>query len=94
MEQPDIRIDPTVKKPPFDRAAHCRNIASKGGQAVVEKMGRGYMREIGRVGFQVYADRHCDGNRGKAIASLKLITSPDRNQPQPGPYRQLKLGGR
>lgn len=40
----------------FDRAAHCRKIARKGGLAVVAKHGTSYMRQIGARGFRVAVD--------------------------------------
>lgn len=42
----------------FDRAAHCRAIASKGGAAVVAKYGRQHMQEIGRRGFDATTKRY------------------------------------
>ncbi len=36
----------------FDRAAHCRRIASLGGQATVRIHGTSHMQTIGRIGFQ------------------------------------------
>jgi hypothetical protein len=36
---------------PFDRAAHCRRIASLGGYATLDRYGENYMRDIGRRGY-------------------------------------------
>ena len=77
MNTPDIRIDPQVAKPPFNRANHCRQIASKGGKATVEKYGRGYMRVIGKRGFQSLADSHYNGNVALTIVALRHFTHPD-----------------
>ncbi len=73
MDAPDIRIDSTVIKPPFDRAAHCRNIAAKGGRTTVERYGTGHMSNIGKVGFRVTCDTHYCGVSGAARAGIRLI---------------------
>ena len=39
------------------RAAHCRRIASLGGQALVKARGADYMSQIGKAGFQAALDR-------------------------------------
>ncbi|MGI8547741.1 MAG: hypothetical protein ACR2M1_10455 [Gemmatimonadaceae bacterium] len=72
---------------PARRAAHCQQVGGKGGSRTVEIYGKGFMREIGKIGFQSTADRHHDGNRAKTLAALKLITSPNRNVRQPGMYQ-------
>ncbi len=46
---------------PFDRAAHCRRIASRGGRALVEKYGVEHMRRIGRQGFETTTQRYFQG---------------------------------
>jgi hypothetical protein len=45
----------------FDRAAHCRSIASRGGLATVAKYGRSHMSKIGRHGFDVTTERYFQG---------------------------------
>lgn len=45
----------------FDRAAHCRRIASKGGRATAQKYGREYMQQIGRKGFETTTKRYFQG---------------------------------
>ena len=40
-----------MSKEPFDRAAHCRRIASKGGRATVDRHGSSHMSNIGVKGF-------------------------------------------
>ena len=42
----------------FDRAAHCRAIASKGGRATYERHGRRHMQRIGRRGWEVTTARY------------------------------------
>lgn len=64
----------------FDRANHCRNIASLGGQATVARYGRGYMQAIAKRGFQAYADAHHEGFRAPAAASLLAM--------KPGSFRK------
>ena len=48
-------LDPDNK--PFDRAAHCRRIAAKGGRATVARHGSEHMSNIGLRGFRATA-RH------------------------------------
>jgi hypothetical protein len=43
---------------PFDRAAHCRRIASYGGVATVTTHGTHHMRVIGQTGARVTIERH------------------------------------
>jgi hypothetical protein len=90
----DIRINPEVAAPKFDRAAHCRNIGMKGGLATKAKYApngeTGYYSSIGAIGFQAYADNHHEGNRKAALEGLKAMHNPDRNVRQPGSHRQLK----
>jgi hypothetical protein len=43
---------------PFDRAAHCRRIASYGGAATVTTHGAHHMRIIGQTGARVTIARH------------------------------------
>jgi hypothetical protein len=40
---------------PFDRKAHCRRIASKGGRTTVARHGSSHMSAIGVKGFQATA---------------------------------------
>lgn len=42
----------------FDRAAHCRRIASKGGRATYERHGGRHMQRIGRRGWEVTTARY------------------------------------
>ncbi len=72
---------------PFDRANHCRQIAGLGGAKTAQTYGARYMSEIGKIGFDTYANRYHDGNRAKAAAALKHLTNPNRNVAQPGLYR-------
>lgn len=46
----------------FDRAEHCRRIASKGGRATVKKYGAEHMRKIGRKGFESTTERYFNGS--------------------------------
>lgn len=62
-----------VAKPTFDRAAHCRQIASLGGRKTVDTYGRKFMSEIGKIGFDAYAGKYHDGQRGKAAAALRGV---------------------
>lgn len=55
-------------KPPFDLAAHCRAIASKGGRATVEKYGVAHMSAIGKQGFQALVETRGFSDAGHAIA--------------------------
>jgi hypothetical protein len=43
---------------PFDRAAHCRRIASYGGMATLHKHGRRHFATIGSAGARVTIERH------------------------------------
>jgi hypothetical protein len=49
---------PPAASAPFDRAAHCRRIASYGGVATVTTHGAHHMRVIGQVGARVTIERH------------------------------------
>lgn len=42
----------------FDRAAHCRAIASKGGRTTYERHGRRHMQRIGRRGWETTTARY------------------------------------
>lgn len=53
-------MSPT-KQATFDRAAHCRRIASKGGQTTAQRHGRAHMQRIGRRGWQVTTGRYFAG---------------------------------
>lgn len=75
---------------PFDRANHCRQIGTLGGQKTVQTYGPRYMAEIGKIGFQVYAERHHNGNRAAALGSIRAFRDPDARVRQPGPFRQVK----
>lgn len=46
----------------FDRAAHCRAIASKGGKTTVNRYGRAHMQAIGRRGWEATTRRYFAGN--------------------------------
>ncbi len=46
----------------FDRAAHCRAIASMGGKTTVSRYGREHMRRIGRRGWETTTRRYFAGN--------------------------------
>lgn len=46
----------------FDRAAHCRQIASKGGKATVARYGRTHMSTIGKRGYMVTTCRYFLGS--------------------------------
>jgi hypothetical protein len=76
-------MEAMITKPKFDRANHCRQIAGLGGKSTYERYGKGFMSEIGKIGFDEFAIKHHDGNRAKAIAALRLMTNPDRNVRQP-----------
>lgn len=45
----------------FDRAEHCRMIASKGGKALAERYGRDHMSRIGKAGFEATTKRYFQG---------------------------------
>lgn len=70
-----MSMQPT--KPPFDRKNHCRQIGTLGGRKTAQTYGHKYMAELGRIGFEEYARKYHDGNRGAARAALKLLTHPD-----------------
>ena len=53
-----------------ERATHCRQIGTLGGQATVRAYGVRYMRAIAAAGFQTTADRYYGGNRAYARAAL------------------------
>ncbi len=87
---PDPDPQPTSPAPVvFDRAEHCRQIGTLGGQKTVQTYGRRYMAAIGKIGFAVYAERHHNGNRAAARGSIRAFRDPDARVRQPGPYRQL-----
>ena len=46
----------------FDRAAHCRKIASAGGRQTVARHGRAHMSQIGRRGWNVVTARYFLGS--------------------------------
>jgi len=50
------------KQSKFDRAAHCRAIASKGGQTTHQRHGRAHMQAIGRRGWETTTRRYFAGN--------------------------------
>ena len=58
MQHPEAAeaTPPTVA--PFDRAAHCRRIASYGGVATVTTHGTHHMRVIGQTGAWVTIERY------------------------------------
>jgi hypothetical protein len=88
---PEPDPDPTSPAPvAFDRAEHCRQIGTLGGQKTVQTYGHRYMSELGKIGFQAYAERHHDGNRAAALGSIRAFRDPDARVRQPGPFRQLK----
>lgn len=60
----------TTKKA-FNRAEHCRRIASKGGRAVVAKHGREHMSRIGRKGFEATAKYFGSESRYKNWLAIK-----------------------
>jgi hypothetical protein len=49
---------PPTAAAPFDRAAHCRRIASYGGVATVTTHGTHHMRVTGQTGDKVTIERH------------------------------------
>lgn len=51
----------------FDRAAHCRRIASAGGRATVARHGHDHMRRIGRRGWEQTTRRHFRSEHDHAI---------------------------
>lgn len=55
----------------FDRTAHCRAIASLGGQAVVEKYGPEYMSDLGKKGLRAMVNKYFEGDRKKALEWLQ-----------------------
>ncbi len=62
-------MDSTPRRP-FDRAEHCRQIGTLGGQETVRRYGVAYMRELARAGFTTTCERHYEGNRAYARAAL------------------------
>lgn len=46
----------------FDRAAHCKAIASKGGKSTYEKHGRRHFQKIGRRGWETVTLRYFAGS--------------------------------
>lgn len=63
---------------PFDRAAHCRRIASLGGAATLTKHGRHHFRAIGAAGARVTIDRH-------GLAYWRGLRNVQRWTPRPAP---------
>ncbi len=53
-----------------ERANHCRQIGSKGGQETARRYGPKYMRAIAAIGFAVTTERYYSGNRAHARAAL------------------------
>lgn len=51
----------TNNSTPFDRAAHCRKIAAKGGRTTVARHGRRHMQKIGRRGWEATTRRYFAG---------------------------------
>lgn len=66
MSQPN-----SPSPPPFDRAAHCRAIAAKGGQATAQKHGRRHMQRIGRRGWETTTARYFAASPALHLAWLK-----------------------
>jgi hypothetical protein len=53
-----------------DRANHCRQIGTLGGQETVRRYGIQYMRELARAGFATTCARYYEGNRAHTRAAL------------------------
>ena len=68
-------LDGQTDPPPYcqqwpERCIRLAQIAHLGGEAVKQSRGRAYFRELGKAGFQAYADRQHGGNRSAAAANL------------------------
>ena len=50
--------------------AHLQNIAQLGGLATQSRYGNQYFQELGKAGFQAYADKRFGGDRKAAMNSL------------------------
>lgn len=59
------------QSPPFDRAGHCRAIASKGGRATYQRYGRRHFQKIGRRGWEQTTRRYFAGSPLLHITWLK-----------------------
>lgn len=55
------------------RRAYMQQLGSKGGTATRDKYGPFHFKQIGAVGFAVYAELHHGGNRAAARASLVAV---------------------
>lgn len=80
----------------FDRANHCRQIGTLGGQKTAQTYGVRYMRALGSAGFATTCQRYYEGNRAYARAAL-LQRKPlsfhgcaDRQRPRPP--AQVEIG--
>lgn len=63
------------RKREFDRAAHCRRIASKGGRTTAARYGREHMSAIGRKGWLVTTARYFVGSERLHAAWLAAMGS-------------------
>lgn len=82
---------------PFDRAEHCRRIASKGGRTTVARHGSSHMSAIGVKGFRATAKHFRSTRQYKiwlasmgAFAYWRSTTLPDTGkfsaEPPPAPW--------
>ena len=53
-----------------ERANHCRQIGTLGGQETARRYGPTYMRTIAAIGFATTSERYYGGNRAYARAAL------------------------
>lgn len=91
MKTADIRINPEVVTPKFDRANHCRQIGSLGGRKTVDTYGRKYMSELGKEGFRAFCAKH-ELSPAQGAAAVRLMNDPDRRVKQPGVFDPSQLG--
>lgn len=76
-----------------ERANHCRQIGTLGGQETVRRYGVRYLRELAKAGFQTTADRYYGGSRAHALAALRLRGRhiAGRKEAADGPMIQIPL---
>lgn len=90
-DAPIIEIDPTVRKPPFDRASHCRAIAHKGGITTRDRYGLDHFHRLGIAGFDAYCRAYHSGNRAAAWKAIERKRQRHRSRTghQPAGTRKL-----
>lgn len=78
----------------FDRATHCRQIGTLGGQKTVQTYGIKYMRALGAAGFVTTTERYYSGNKAHARAALlakKPLSFHGNGASRPRPPAQVAI---